>query len=646
MTEELEAFSQDMDEQLGIMEDTLMDISDISIEDVDSEMIDKLFRAMHTMKGNAGMFGFDNVVSFAHTAENLLNAIREHKIVLTQEMVELFLLVNDHSRTLIDVTLQEEPLDEEQIEYHNDILRQLTTFLNTEAPLHVKVYSAIATEKAPSSYMITIKPKDSFFISDMDIVAIIKYLGVIGNIEHLDIQDDKLPNIQEIISLKSYLSISIKYECEEPLADIEAAFEFVIDDIELSIVSEKVKYPDKQEKKTLLKKNASLRVDSSKIDQLINIIGEMVIANAKITQIANDEDNTELIETTDKLTGMLEEIREGVMDIRMVQVGSSFQKLRRIVNDTAKKLGKEIKFVITGEDTELDKTVIEKISDPLVHMLRNSIDHGIELPKTRIENDKDKEGQISIHAYPDSGSIVIEVEDDGAGISKDIILQKAIENGLVSDDKILSDKEIYKLIFAAGLSTATNVSDVSGRGVGMDVVRKNIEELKGSVEVDSTLGKGTKITIRLPLTLAIIDGFLMQTGATKYILPLDMIQECIELTPDLKAKMKNNKYINLRGHILPLINTSDYFDDNTVEHEREYIIIVDASNQKAGLIVDEIHGEFQTVIKPLGEVFEQLVWISGGTILGSGDVALILDIPMLLSSVSSEKTQIQGYQNE
>ena len=637
MTDELEAFAQDMDEQLGIMEDTLMDISDISIEDVDADMIDKLFRAMHTMKGNAGMFGFDNVVSFAHTAENLLNAIREHKIVLTKEMVELFLLVNDHSRTLIDLTLQNEPLDEDQIEYHNDILKQLSIFLNIDAPAPIKISTDTTTQDKLPLYIITIKPKDSFFTSDMDIVAIIKYLGVIGDILDLNIQDEKLPNIQEIVPLKSYLSISIKYECEEPLADIEAAFEFVINDIELSIVNEKVKLREKKEKKTHLKKNASLRVDSSKIDQLINIISEMVIANAKITQIANDEDNTELMETTDKLTDMLGEIREGVMDIRMVQVGSSFQKLRRIVNDTAKKLGKEIKFVITGEDTELDKTVVEKISDPLVHMLRNSIDHGVELPKTRIENNKDGEGQINLHAYPDSGSIVIEVEDDGAGISKEIILKKAIENGLVSEDEILSDKEIYKLIFAAGLSTATNVSDVSGRGVGMDVVRKNIEELKGSVEVDSTLGEGTKVTIRLPLTLAIIDGFLMQTGTTKYILPVDMIQECVELTPELKAKMKNNKYINLRGHILPLINTSDYFNDNAVEHEREYIIIVHASNQKAGLIVDEIHGEFQTVIKPLGEVFEQLVWISGATILGSGDVALILDIPMLLSSVSSEK---------
>ncbi|MCU7836796.1 MAG: chemotaxis protein CheA [gamma proteobacterium symbiont of Taylorina sp.] len=669
MTEELQLFCEDMDEQLSIMEDTLMDMSEISIEAVDSEMINKLFRAMHTMKGNAGMFGFDDVVSFAHVAENLLDQVRNKKIVLTQAMLELFLLVNDHSRTLIDVTVQDEQLDDDQLTCHNDILAQLSAFSGLGKPDVLDLKSDKKESEAEeavvdkiSSYHITIKPKDSFFKSDMDIMAIIKYLGVIGDVTNLTIEDSDIPDIKQLEPLKSYLTLSMQYQCEEPIDEIVAAFEFVKDDIDLSIINinEKIETENTEsvepavvepsiaekakptsnalakpikKKETRVEKNFSLRVDSSKVDQLINLISEMVIANAKITQIADMDDNIELLEAADTLTSMLEEIRTGVMDIRMVQVGSSFNKLRRIVNDTAKKLGKQIEFVISGEDTELDKSVVEKISDPLVHMLRNSVDHGIESMEKRIANGKKEKGRIDLRAYPDAGSIVIEVEDDGAGIPKEIILAQAIKNKLVSPTAQLTDKEIYNLIFAAGLSTAESVSDVSGRGVGMDVVKRNIEELKGTVDVDSTLGQGSKITVCLPLTLAIIDGFLVQSGDTKFIIPLEMIQECIELTSENRSNMKNNEFINLRGSILPLLDIGDYFDINRVDYERENIIIVNSGNQIAGLIVHELHGEFQTVIKPLGEVFEKISWISGGTILGNGEVALILDVPMLLSHI-------------
>jgi len=670
MTEEMQLFCEDMDEQLNIMEDTLMDMSDISIEEVDNEMINRLFRAMHTMKGNAGMFGFDNIVAFAHVAENLLNEVRNEKIALTEEMLDVFLLVNDHSKTLIKLTVNEQSLDEEQLEYHNDILSQLSGFLEidntTTTQVNNKKEQDDDTVEVPS-YLINIKPKDSFFKSDMDIVSIIKFLDVIGEISHLEIEKSNLPNIEEIDPLKSYIGLSMQYECSEPFEEIQGAFEYVHDDIELNIVNNNTitpqiletdtvaseasghnteavndkKQPAKKNKKSdssVAEKTYSLRVNSAKVDELINLISEMVIANATITQIADTDDNIELIEAADTLTSMLEEIRTGVMDIRMVQVGSSFKKLRRIVNDTAKNLGKNIEFVISGEETELDKSVVEKISDPLIHMLRNSIDHGIESVEQRLACGKKEQGRINLRAYPDAGTIVIEIEDDGAGIPKDIILAKAIQNSLVSPSAELSDKEIYNLIFAAGLTTAEEVSDVSGRGVGMDVVKKNIEELKGVIEVDSVLGQGSKITIRLPLTLAIIDGFLVQTGDTKFIIPLEMIQECIELTPAHRSKMKNNDYINLRGSILPLLDASDYFEVERFEtdhnnFERENIIIVNSNNQTAGIIVHELHGEFQTVIKPLGEIFEDISWISGATILGDGEVALILDVPMLLKNL-------------
>ena len=656
MTEDLQLFCEDMNEQLTSMENTLLDIFDIPIDEVDSEMINNLFRAMHTMKGNSSMFGFDIVVSFAHVAENLLNEIRNGSIKLTSEMLDLFLLVNDHSRTLIELAVNNEPMDDEQLEYHNDLLNQLSVFLGEEEnyqPLLSKMNkdeTQIITNADIPEYNIIIKPKDSFFASDMDIIAIIKYLDVIGDISDLKIVDDEIVTLQELKPLQSYISISLIYKCEEPLDDITGAFEFIQDDIELSIlqINEKIKEENRTAKKSDITKlnNFSLRVDSSKVDKLINLISEMVITNSKITQIVNKDDNTELISATDTMTMLLEEIRTDVMDIRMVQVGSSFNKLRRIVNETAKKLGKDIEFIIKGEETELDKTVVEKISDPLVHMLRNSIDHGIEPVNIRVENGKHRCGKIELRAYPDAGAIIIEIEDDGAGINKDVILQKAIQNGLVSSSESLSEKEIYNLIFEAGLSTATEVSDVSGRGVGMDVVRRNIEELNGSVDVDSKLGQGSKITIRLPLTLAIIDGFLVQSGQTKYIIPLEMIQECIKLTPAYRLKMSDNLFINLRSEILPLIDTNEYFETKKTNNQKEYIVIINVLNKKVGLIVNELHGEFQTVIKPLGEVFENITWISGGTILGDGEVALILDVPILINSVnviqSDEINKLKG----
>ena len=391
------------------------------------------------------------------------------------------------------------------------------------------------------------------------------------------------------------------------------------------------KEPSSSEKKPKKEqKSFSLRVDSSKIDHLINQISEMVIANAKVSQRADTLDDNELSESATILSDMLEEIRTGIMNIRMVQVGDSFNKFKRIVHDVAKKVDKEIDFEIVGGDTELDKMVVEKISDPLMHMLRNSIDHGIETPEERLSAGKSKHGNVTLKTYPDAGTIVIEISDDGRGLPKEKILNKAISNGLIEENHNLSDKEIYNLIFAAGLSTAEEVSDISGRGVGMDVVKRNIESLRGTVEIDSKPGEGSLFTIRLPLTLAIIDGFLIQSGNTKYIIPLEMIQECIELDAQYKKEMDGNEFINLRDSMLPLLDVRSYFSEDVSQSERENVVVVRYGDYKIGMMVDELFGEFQTVIKPLGEVFSNVPGISGGTILGSGEIALIFDIPKLM----------------
>lgn len=291
---------------------------------------------------------------------------------------------------------------------------------------------------------------------------------------------------------------------------------------------------------------------------------------------------------------------------------------------------KRLTLSLRGGETELDKMVVEKISDPIMHMLRNSVDHGIEMPRDRITAGKSESGTVTLSAYPDAGTIVIKIVDDGKGLDKERILAKSIASGVVPQNHNLTDKEIFNLIFAAGLSTADEVSDISGRGVGMDVVKRNIEELRGTVEIDSIKGEGSTFTIRLPLTLAIIDGFLIQSGDTKYIIPLEMIQECIELSPAYKKQMKGNHFINLRDSILPLLDIRTYFDESESKSQRENVVVIRYGEYKMGLQVDELYGEFQTVIKPLGEVFRNVPGISGGTVLGSGEIALIFDIPKLM----------------
>ncbi|HEX5330274.1 chemotaxis protein CheA [Sulfuricurvum sp.] len=689
MSEELQLFLEDSSEQLAYMESSLINMQD---EGVNEEDVGALFRAMHTIKGTAGMFGFDDVVGFAHIAENLLSEVRSDKVPLTPEMITLFLLCKDHTENLINTAVDQQPIDDELRKTNDELLVQLLGFTpgNTQShsgseELH---HGASDTGVHESNlWHISLGLHRDFFNTGMDVLNLISFLDDLGTVSKKAILTEKIPSLETYNPVESYIGFEIQLESEHSRDEIEEVFEFVLDDIELRIFKandkssllnwietlqdkvSKVKFliangffpqsdfiteavapvtvtPSVQEsdsnmeetqsdeQKTALKKEPlksfSLRVDSSKIDQLINQISEMVIANAKIAQRADMVDDAELSESTTIMSDMLESVRSSVMNIRMVQVGDSFAKFRRIVGDVAKKLGKEIEFTINGGETELDKMVVEKISDPIMHMLRNSIDHGIEMPDDRAAAGKSPNGKVTLSAYPDAGTIVIKIVDDGKGLDRDKILAKSIANGIVSPNQNLSDKEIFNLIFAAGLSTADQVSDISGRGVGMDVVKRNIEELRGTVEIDSIKGEGSTFTIRLPLTLAIIDGFLIQSGDTKYIIPLEMIQECIELSASYKKQMKGNHFINLRDSILPLLDIREYFKETESKSSRENVVVIRYGDYKMGLQVDELYGEFQTVIKPLGEVFRNVTGISGGTVLGSGEIALIFDIPKLM----------------
>src|SRR5690606_21749092 len=358
-----------------------------------------------------------------------------------------------------------------------------------------------------------------------------------------------------------------------------------------------------------------------------------VTTSAGVSLLAGRHQDSMLMESISDTARLVEDIRESAMRLRMVEIGETFNRFRRVVRDVAKELGKDIALEITGGDTELDKSVVERIGDPLTHLIRNAIDHGIETPAVRRAAGKPESGTLKLHAYHESGGIVIEVSDDGAGLDTKKILAKAIQKGLVSPEESLSHAAITQLIFEPGFSTADRISNISGRGVGMDVVKRNLEALRGSIAIDSQAGAGTTFRIRLPLTLAIVGGFLMGVGEANYVLPLEMVQECVELPRQLPSET-GRSYINLRGEVLPLLRVRDYFGVTGEAARRENVLVVRLGHRKIGLVVDELKGELQTVIKPLGPLFEQIKGVSGSTILGSGEVALMLDVAALLDDIA------------
>jgi two-component system chemotaxis sensor kinase CheA len=710
-----QTFKEECDELLENMEESLMDIQD---NGMNSENINAVFRAAHTIKGSAGMFDVNYLVKFTHTAENLLDDIRNDKTQINDDMISTLLESKDLMDELITYAIDntDEP-DGELSDRSSRLLQDLINHINgtfsssapKPAPAQIPVQEPVqtpevtqtvqeskpkhdeisdqefeallkeATQKnrpkgevqAPSDIngqqftKIEITFNDNTFESGIEPSDFIDYLDKIGEIKKVEFDSSKIPDFNELSPKDCFLKIKLEIDTKEDEDKIRDIFDIAKEFVELKI--EKAKAVSKQdilkseeppakplpvpaptkkvvpaktgEKKTADKKTAvsqSIRVDANKIDQLINQIGEMVIANANVIEKASRVKNSELIESVSIVSRMLENIRESAMKIRMVQIGETFNRFKRIVRDVSKELGKDIDLVIQGAETELDKTVTEKITDPLIHLVRNAVDHGVEAPEDRVLKGKNAKGTLILKAYHDAGNIAIEIVDDGKGLNEEVLLRKGIEKGLVDPNATLSKKDIYGLILQAGFSTAEKITNISGRGVGMDVVKRNIEELRGTIELDSELDIGTTITIRLPLTLAIIDGFLVKVGDGFYVIPLEMIVECIELTDESKKGMHSNNYINLRGNILPLLDLRDFFDEDyeTQDKRRDNIVVVQFGNQKIGLLVDELHGEFQTVIKPLGNIFENLKGLSGATILGSGVVAMILDIPMLIQYIN------------
>lgn len=381
----------------------------------------------------------------------------------------------------------------------------------------------------------------------------------------------------------------------------------------------------KQMQDSKARESQSIRVDAERLDKLIDLVGELVISTAAASLRAQLSGDIALQEANAAVISLVEDVRDSALQLRMVPIGTTFSRFQRVVRDVSKELGKDIKLSISGAETEVDKSMVEKIGDPLMHLVRNAMDHGIETAEVRAARGKPVQGMLSLNAYHSSGSIVIEVSDDGGGLDRERIHSKAVERGLIQPGATLSDQEIYGLIFEPGFSTAEQVSNLSGRGVGMDVVKRNITELRGIINIESQPGQGTTLRIHLPLTLAIIDGFLVGVGDTCYVVPLDRVVECVELPVD-----DDHDYMELRGEVLPFIRLRKLFNKTTEATRRQNVVVVEHLGLKAGLVVDRLQGELQTVIKPLCKLFGHVQGVGGSTILGSGEVALIIDVPTLL----------------
>ncbi|WP_339434615.1 chemotaxis protein CheA [Pseudomonas orientalis] len=643
-------------ELLQAMEQSLLQLES---EPGDQDAIGAIFRAAHTIKGSAGLFGLASIVGFTHIVEDVLDRLREGKVAVDAALIALLLKCGDHMLELVEVVANRGEAPTPAALERGEALREA---LSAYQPMRTAAAGVETAEVADDAtvdvlWHLSLRFGVDVFRNGMDPLSFLRYLETLGQVLQVTTLTDSIPPMDRWDPESCYLGFEIDLRSTASHATLNEVFDFVRDDCEVHIravdeapgstavaAGDQVTQAEQSLVAATPQRSAPaseakprdgnyVRVNADKLDELINLVGELVIASAGSSLLARSCNNDPLQEATSTVSALVEEILDGALHLRMIPIGDTFNRFRRVVRDISQELGKDIELSISGADTELDKTVVEKIGDPLMHLLRNAMDHGIESADARQAAGKPTKGHLSLNAYHDSGSIVIEIADDGAGLNRERILQKAQERGLVASGAVLTDQEIYNLIFEAGFSTAEAVTNLSGRGVGMDVVKRNITLLRGTVDLDSRPGEGTVVRIRLPLTLAIINGFLVGIDQSTYVIPLDMVQECIELDERQRQSSRDDGYLDLRGEVLPLVDLREHFSHEGPAARRQNVVVVRYAEHKAGLVVDDLLGEFQTVIKPLGKLFGALRGISGSTILGSGAVALILDVPALLNQL-------------
>lgn len=697
MDQHRDTYREEAYELLASMEASLLELEK---SPEDGEIIAGIFRAMHTVKGSGAMFGFDEIAGFTHELETVYDRIRGGEMKVSKNLIDLTLKSCDHIRSMLKPSGEWSPQEvQERGEVLQSIRAMLDTVIVEEgADVNGQPDSEVSGIKGTmATYRIRFRPEESIFSNGTSILLLLSELKALGFYRAVA-HTDAIPYIEEVVPESCYTAwdiilttdagvnaiqdvfIFVEGLCDLNIAVIDAAGfedddpgykklgEILLEKGDISeeglaaVLSEKkligeiiqdsgLVSPDKivsalaeQEHVREIRKSrqsgevsSSIRVPAERLDSLVNMVGELVTLQSRLNQTAFMVSNRELTQIAEEMERLTADLRDNAMGIRMLPIGSTFAKFQRMVRDLSGNLGKEIKLTMEGEETELDKTVIEKLNDPLVHLIRNSIDHGIEMPDRREAAGKPRQGVLHLSAAHAGASVLITIRDDGAGINREAVRKKALEKGLIHADAVLSEKELNALIFAPGFSTATQVTGVSGRGVGMDVVKKNIDSLQGVIDVESKEGIGTTITLKLPLTLAIIDGLLVKVEESFYVMPLSAIEECVELCRKDVEKSHGRRHVEIRGEIVPYIHLREHLRIGGKSPDIEQVLTTRIDGDRVGFVVDQVIGQHQTVIKSLGRMCNGVDEVSGATILGNGRVALILDLPRLVQKAEREE---------
>ncbi len=665
-------------------EELLVRIEEIALElnpgEAAGETINQLFRAFHTLKGSGAMFGFDRVAEFTHHVETVLDKVRDGLVPVSEQLIQLILRSKDQIILLLDAAQNEtEPPTAAGLEIItalNELLPGNSPGENQPAANEAAPPAAVvaAGNSPPQTFLIRFRPDPLLMVSGANPITLLNELRALGEC-HIIASADAVPELEQLQPDHCYLAWEITLTTSHGLNAIKDVFMFVEDGSEIEIVAAGVSpavaggiapsglastsqplsgtlngsasdgttdpiasglptalaaAPTGPIRKPVVKE-ATVRVPSERLDRLVNLVGELVMNQSRLTQVAARANVPNLSGPVEELERLVAELRDNVLGIRMMPIGATFSRFKRLVHDLSRELGKEIDLVTEGEDTEMDKTVLDQLGDPLIHIIRNSIDHGIELPDDRVRLGKSRSGTIRLTAAHVGSNVVITIADDGHGIDVAAVRAKAVERGLIPADATLTEADLRALILSPGFSTAKRITNVSGRGVGMDVVKRQIDALRGQVSLVSQSGKGTTFTLTLPLTLAIIEGLLVEIGPDQFIIPMSVVTENVELARAERSRHNGRNVVAVRGELVPYVGLREAFAIRGVGVDLEKIVIARHGDERVGLVVDRVLGSHQTVIQPLGKFYKNIELVSGATIMGDGRVALILDLAGLIS---------------
>ncbi|MFB2550015.1 chemotaxis protein CheA [Ensifer soli] len=649
-TEAVELFEQI---ESGLL-DLLHDLSD-------HDQIDAVFRGLHTLKGSGAMFGFDALAAFTHHCETAFDRVRKGEVPATSELVAVVLEAQDHMRALVETPHG----DHEQA--GNRLLARLHAAVGAGAapgagaPPPASGPRRPAEAPAATAYDIRFRLPANAMANGTNPLGLLDELAELGACE-IRVDLTRLPSLAELVPTDLYLGWHVHLVTDAPRSAIDDVFIFVMDDMELQVeasppeaeaeprTAEQAAEPVRRETASApvpadvkpAKAAENVRVPAERLDELMDRVGELVIAQSRLSQLAHASIDIHLRNVSEDVERLSGELRDTMMVLRMVPVGSLFGRFRRLVHDLARETGKSIELVTEGETTEVDKTVIERLSDPLVHLVRNAIDHGLETPAERRASGKGETGTVVLAATQSGGEVIITIRDDGRGINRERVRAKAEASGLIQPGAALADQDLLQMIFQPGFSTAQQITSLSGRGVGMDVVKKTVEALRGTIDIVSRPGEGSEVALRIPLTLAIIDGLLIRVGKGRYVIPLSAVEECLELSLDEDLRSRGRSFISLRDSLIPYIRLRELFATGTEPELHQKVVVVSTGTERVGLVVDQIIGDHQTVIKSMSKLHQDVVTFSGATILGDGGVALILDVGHLVAAGQKQEAHMRA----